>query len=620
MSRFSDITDIKGTLKARQQPTVVSWNRLEGRPRTDNFTRALKAEVRDPLWMLARQWQMGEFEGDDAGSPVFAKVNTATTKLRKYQPLDRDVQPFDDTKPLETQIECRPIPMRIAAQPISLDIRLLMGRHWLKLIGNPAVHGGYLAQYPITLPDRTKPEGAPIFAHPDVWQQWVAVAGRRMDGFALYEYLKETGHRASDGVPGAGPAENTAGEVFVRWVERLFFQPAGEGDAWQPQRLEYQCAVAAPDGGGEKILRAEEYYHGHLDWYNFAHDKQTRVLGDMPFLPDPPDQPTQATVIQTFIPSQVSFNGMPNTRWWAFEDGKTNFGNMKPDRNDIGRLLVMEFALVYSNDWYMLPVALQAGSLALVKGLAVTNVFGERTWIEPGNKGLDDDFARWSMFTLNTQGKRGEPADLTLVVLPTVPKIQEGQPFEEVALMRDEMANMVWAIETKLPSPSGGSLDGREAARETRRFFEIQAGVVPQPPETYQANIRYEVMNTVPENWIPFIPTHQEGSTQSIHLQRASMLRFIEGTPHAPKIKPRTDLLREGLDQRPVETYFLEEEEVPRSGIHVSQSFQRTRWYSGEVFVWLGVRKRTGRGEGASGLAFDRVLPVKNENERGPLR
>jgi hypothetical protein len=613
MSRFSDITDLKNVLKARQQPTVVSWNRLEGRPRTDNFTRALRAEVRDPLWMLARQWQMGEFEGDDAGSPVFAKVNTATTKLRKYQPLNRDVQLFDDAKPLETQIECRPIPMHIAAQPISLDIRLLMGRHWLKLIGNPAVQSGYLAKYPVTLPDRTKPEGSPIFAHPEVWQQWAAVAGRRMDGFALYEYLKETGHRASDGVSGAGTVEDTAGVAFVRWVERLFFQPAGEGDAWQPQRMEYQCAVAAPDGASEKLLRAEEYYHGHLDWYNFTYDKQTPVLGDIPFSPDPPDQPTQATLIHTFIPSQVSFNGMPNTRWWAFEDGKTNFGNMKPDRNDVGRLLVMEFALVYSNDWYMLPVALQAGSLALVKGLAVTNVFGERIWIEPGNKGLDDDFSRWSMFTLNTQGKRGEPADLTLVVLPTVPKIQEGQPFEEVALMRDEMANMVWAIETKLPSPSGGSLDGREAARETRRFFEIQAGVVPQPPETYQANIRYEVMNTVPENWIPFIPTHKEGSTQSIHLQRASMLRFIEGNPHAPKIKPRTDLLREGLDNRPVETYFLEEEEVPRSGIHVSQSFQRTRWYSGEVFVWLGVRKRTGRGEGASGLSFDRVLPVKNE-------
>ena len=29
--------------------------------------RALRAEVRDPLWMLTRQWQMGEFQGDDAG-------------------------------------------------------------------------------------------------------------------------------------------------------------------------------------------------------------------------------------------------------------------------------------------------------------------------------------------------------------------------------------------------------------------------------------------------------------------------------------------------------------------------------------------------------------------------
>ena len=38
-----------------------------------------------------------------------------------------------------------------------------------------------------------------------------------------------------------------------------------------------------------------------------------------------------------------------------------------------------------------------------------------------------------------------------------------------------------------------------------------------------------------------------------------------------------------------------EEEEVPRSGSRVTQSFQRTRWYGGEVFVWLGVRKQTGR-------------------------
>lgn len=611
MSRFTDVVDVRTAILQKEHPTAVSWNRLEGRPRTDNFVAALRAEVRDPLWMIARQWQLGELEGDDAGSPIFAKVHTATTKLRKYQPLSHEVLPFDDSKPLETQVECRPLPMQIASQPIGLDIRLMMGRHWFKMMGIAGLQAGYVSQYPIVMPDRTKPEGAPIFAHPEVWQQWMAAAGRRMDGFALYQFLKIAGNKASNGIAGAGAAEDLKGEAFVKWFETLFFQPDGAQDAWEPSRLEYQFSVAAPNAGGEKVLRAEEYYQGHLDWYNLDHDKQTAQLGDSPIPPDEVGTETEIKETHSFIPTPVSFNGMPNTRWWAFEDGKTNFGDSKPDRTDLGRLLVMEFALVYANDWFLLPIALEAGSLALVQGLTVTNVFGERTWITPANKGLDDDFKRWSMFTLNTLSKRGEPADLTLAMLPTVPKIQEGQPLEEFALLRDEMANMVWGVETRIPSPSGGSINGRQAAFETRRFFEGLAGVNPEPPETYKVNIRYEVMNSVLENWIPFVPVHKEGSNQAIHLQRSSMLRFIEGDPKAPKIKPRTDLLREGLDKKPVEVYFIEEEEVPRSGLYVSQSFQRTRWYSGKVFTWLGVRKRTGRGEGSSGLQFDQVLVNK---------
>jgi hypothetical protein len=43
----------------------------------------------------------------------------------------------------------------------------------------------------------------------------------------------------------------------------------------------------------------------------------------------------------------------------------------------------------------------------------------------------------------------------------------------------------------------------------------------------------------------------------------------------------------------------------------VSQSFQRTRWYDGRVFTWLGVRKETGRGESSSGLRFDQILPKR---------
>ena len=51
-------------------PLFRGWNRLEGRPRVADFERSLRAEVRDPLWFLTRQWQFGEFQGEDAASPI----------------------------------------------------------------------------------------------------------------------------------------------------------------------------------------------------------------------------------------------------------------------------------------------------------------------------------------------------------------------------------------------------------------------------------------------------------------------------------------------------------------------------------------------------------------------
>jgi hypothetical protein len=90
------------------------------------------------------------------------------------------------------------------------------------------------------------------------------------------------------------------------------------------------------------------------------------------------------------------------------------------------------------------------------------------------------------------------------------------------------------------------------------------------------------------------------------------MPRILSGDPAKPeKIRPRTTLLREGLDIDLCKPYFINEEEVPRAGTNVYQSYQRSRWYDGGVCTWLGIRKQTGRGEGHSGLAFDQTIPVK---------
>jgi len=612
------VPDIRVALERRAFPSVTVWNRLEGRPRTINFDRALRAEVRDALWMLTKQWQMGEFHGSDAGSPVFAKLMIETTRLTKYRPDDQATQPFEYHIPFEGKVERRPLALRSGGRASGLDLRVAMGRYWLKLIApGGAYRQAFIDAYPILAPDPKQKSDADRCAHPQVWETFAALAGRAMDGGALYEHLTAAaGNHAYDGVAGVDPGDHAAlddhATRFLAWFERLFLQPPPTGDdAWIPSKLEYQFAASAPEPAvGERVYVAEEYYQGTLDWYSLDRDAAARPLTAIPgseVTGLPADAP------RTMIPVPVSFAGMPNTRWWSFEDRRTNFGDINAATTDLAKLLFLEFALVYANDWFVIPHTLPAGAIAAVRGFAVTNTFGERLWISAADSGADADWHRWSMFTINVRGQAGAPADLSLVLLPTVAKLQEGDPTEDVLLVRDEVANMVWGVEKTVPLADGETKRGIEAARETLAFYEAQLaasrGGPPPPPPPAHAAIRYRTMSTVPENWIPFIPVHVPGSTRRIQLQRAALPRILEGDPNPPeKVTPRTRLLRQGLDHAPPAPYFVFEEEIPRAGTRVYECFERTRWSDGAVYVWLRVRRQTGRGEGSSGLRFDELI------------
>lgn len=54
-----------------------------------------------------------------------------------------------------------------------------------------------------------------------------------------------------------------------------------------------------------------------------------------------------------------------------------------------------------------------------------------------------------------------------------------------------------------------------------------------------------------------------------------------------------------------VSPFFLEEEEVPRSGVTVARGWQFARAQDGSTHLWLENRKRCGRGERSSGLRWD---------------
>lgn len=65
------------------------YRRLEPAPPSSNLDRGFLAEVADPAWFLARQWKLGELQGEDASSPVsvLCRVSHQNLELHGGDPL-----------------------------------------------------------------------------------------------------------------------------------------------------------------------------------------------------------------------------------------------------------------------------------------------------------------------------------------------------------------------------------------------------------------------------------------------------------------------------------------------------------------------------------------------------
>lgn len=593
---FNNPIDINQAIQKKLFPTVMMWNRLEGRPRTHNFDKALKAEVRDALWMLCKQWQMGEFKGEDAGSPVFSKIKVNSSALSEYRLGNGSTQPIERNLPIETLIEQKMIPMERNASKISLDIRLQLGKYWSKLLKSKFLNAylsKYIQSYGFSVPAKDRSTDY-IYAHKEELQQWQAISGRCIDGYEIIKIISVGESASKDIILDDVAHEATIkklGEHLLKYFENNFVQPHNGNDAWLPDKIEYKASFA-DNNSNKNNLTAEEYYHGHLDWYAFNLESKNSLN-------------VQNQHLDTFIPTAVEFDGMPDKRWWKFEDHKTSFGDVSPSTTDLSKLLLIEFGLTFANDWFLVPFDLPIGSIAEIQGLTVTNNFGDNIWIEATEKG-GTTLTNWSVFR-----QTSKESNKKLFLCPSAIKVQESNPIEEIWLIRDEMANMVWGIEKVVPTSIGKGVQGGEYAIQKRQFHEKIVGSI--EVVDYAANVYYKAMTDVPENWIPFIPVHADGHRRQIQLQRGAMLRIIDGDTLTPaKIKPLSSILREGLENKPTPSaYLIHEEEVAKSGIRIIQNYQRTRGLDGRVYVWFGAKKKIGRGEGHSGLAFDQLESAK---------
>ncbi|MEZ0539922.1 hypothetical protein [Fibrella arboris] len=580
------------------KPSITAWNRLEGRPRDTDFSRSLRAEVRDPLWMLCRQWQMGEFEGEDAGTAVEARFVTDSSRIQHYVGGSGPPTPYSDNVPLEVQVEQEAIRFDLFTQ-------LQLGKTWIRLLRTeglqPYIDSIYLVRCPFI-----KPVGVlanDLRASQTDTVAWLSLTDKRVpNGETLLNAISDGSHATwLTGLPAPDrSALMVLGQQLQQLFDRVYSQPdKASGDAWKQERLEYQFGVTINETDSLVSLEAEQYHQGHLDWYSF--DRGASQFDGL--------MPATERSVQAYIPTPVHYYGMPHRRWWSFEDSVTNLGKLNTQTSDLATLLFAEFALLFSNDWHLVPCELPVGTFTRLDGVLVTDVFGLQTWVRPAGRGLDDDWQRWSMFNLTTLAQH-DTADTRLLVPPATIKTMDGAPLEEVHFLRDEMANLVWGIEQTLSTEMATGEDGYESANQLLAYLQRSKAIPADPPGPAPAEgtppaplLTYQLGTTVPRNWIPFIPVNINPGSPQIRLQKAAMPEFIAHYGDT-LVQSRTSLLEPASADKPLR---VNEEEVPRAGAIVKRQFNRTRWYNGRVFTWVAKRKEAGRGEGSSGLQFDQV-------------
>lgn len=579
--------------------SVTSWTRLEPQATDADMAATSSARLFDPLWQLTRQWQLGEFQGEDAGSPVQARARATTAALSRCHlgalSADAAGQPYDPAGvPLEALVERRPMRAADEHDPRLLTLAVDAGLQFLRMLElDPAARAyrpAFLARY--AMPPLAGE------ALPDADGVGVAfvqtMAGRAPDARRLAAAFRDL---AADGEldPALGVAPADAAAVrwvtaaWLAWYDGLFTEPAGPADdAWTPARLEYAVSVAArlsPAPEDALTFTADEFGGGRLDWSSFDLDGEFGL--------DPGGEDHATALAETTVPAPVTFRGAPAARFWELEDAAVAYGLVPAGPTDLAHLLMIEYASSYGNDWYLVPLELPVGSVTRVNSLVVTDTFGVRSLLRPiGDPALPAPF--FSMWQPAARRHPGDPAGAPVPNLfllpPTIGRSVDGGPVEDVRFLRDEMANLAWAVERSVEGATGAPVNLNDGA---------PASDDPAPPAEPAAAPRYLLATPVPGNWVPLLPVQlDDHGTLVTRLKRGAVLQ-PDGTN---RVRHGRSQVLATLTGSP-----LYDEEVPREGAQVTRRRRMARWVDGSTWAWTAFRNEVGRGEGSAGLRFDRL-------------
>lgn len=571
---------IKRNLFPPEKGTVgfIPQFRLEGRSRDGDNTTGLEMRTADPLWMLGRQWQFGEFKGEDNGSPIGASANYRKEKINLYSFLNSDNKKEIGNIPLEARVEA------VENKPTDLRSKVRIGQKYEELIKahfsaseSETFINHLKTEFPLKLEGKADQKSKSFFN---------LMAGKVIDGGSLWENIQNNAFPTSDFIP----LETVTGKL-KNWYQQLFLTAQGES-SWQSKNLVHQFNI---QGEKDIELNAPDYQSGHLDWFSFDNAN----IGINPS--------ENTTDSEEFMPVRVSFASMPDKRLYSFEDSKLDLSGMEVDQSDLVKLMIIDFSLISDNDWFTIPLEMEPGEICWINSITVKDVFGITTIINndknTGQYLNSNPLKVWDAFKirpsdlLRERGKNSQEIyrkEEQFLYLPPVATFrQESRPLEEILFLRDEYANMVWGIEKTVCNELGKPVNGYDLHLEINGPF--------LNPEKKESTIpQFRLATQVPANWIPYLPFHIDGSNTNIELRRAVMMRNESGT-EPEDIDPISFLAKSEL-------LNIREEAIPRAGVRIQLTKQRVRGNDGSTYIWLGRKVLAGRGEGSSGLKFDQLL------------
>lgn len=191
----------------------IGYSRLEPRPFERNLEAGFASAVHDPVWFLGRQWQMGEHQGENASSPVWAYYDL------RSQPIESADPRFDP----------KAIPAEVIVES-EIDDWWTMGRRvriGKRLAGHPAVQGR---------------DDLRFYNPPPPYEHFHDI----LDGRAVWRARGDLGLTDAEFGADLPPPDSTP--------------------AWDREELLYQQNAASAFDTGEHRLVVQRHRGGRLDW------------------------------------------------------------------------------------------------------------------------------------------------------------------------------------------------------------------------------------------------------------------------------------------------------------------------------------------------------------------